>query len=264
MARSTDFEPVGNIATYTLTGTPERDGLYAGINAAWLNIGEVRGIESFDTSSPAVSFSDSSRAERVIKRALFQFDFRERGDGQNSLMEHVKRIQSAKVTLNVSSVSQGMKIYLAEASTHRARPLIASNGRTALVKGYSRGELAREAITSQYTGVTGTGLHTWELPPTMLHGIERAMRSQSRYAIIALDHRDLAAGTAFAATRFPRGAAFNLVFSDFSSASTAPKLLLSYVLDNNRINHGGGISRSSKTGFMTDNVFSGTNSGLTS
>ena len=41
-----------------------------------------------------------------------------------------------------------------------------------------------------------------------------------------------------------------------------PILDFSYRLDNNKINTGAGISRSSKTGFMMEDIFAGTNSGF--
>jgi hypothetical protein len=50
--------------------------------------------------------------------------------------------------------------------------------------------------------------------------------------------------------------------SGLNASYDPPKLTYRYALDNNKINQGAGISRTSTSGFMTDNVFAGTNSGF--
>ena len=52
--------------------------------------------------------------------------------------------------------------------------------------------------------------------------------------------------------------------SGLNASYDPPKLTYRYALDNNKINQGAGISRTSTSGFMTDNVFAGTNSGFSS
>ena len=50
--------------------------------------------------------------------------------------------------------------------------------------------------------------------------------------------------------------------SGLNASYDPPKLVYRYALDNNKINQGAGISRTTTSGFMEGNVFAGTNSGF--
>ena len=267
MARAPAIEAAGNVACYTMRDSPARDGTYDNIESQWVSGRAVRGVETFALSSPTVEFTDT-RTTRTIKRALFTFDFRSQNDGQPDQMEHVKRIRSAKITLNASAVTGVTKVYLAETTDMRGGLLTVESARTVSIKGGPPllpiprdPQIDRDMITG-YVNINSTGLVTWELPESMKAGIHRALRNRTFYTIAVLDYRDLRQSTA---GTLSRGAATSVItFSDFSSSSTAPKLDITYVLDNSRINQGGGLTRSSKSGFMENNMFSGTNSGLSS
>ena len=52
--------------------------------------------------------------------------------------------------------------------------------------------------------------------------------------------------------------------SGLNASFDPPKLVYRYTLDNNRINTGAGISRTTTSGFMIEDIFAGTNSGFSS
>jgi len=115
---------------------------------------------------------------------------------------------------------------------------------------------------------------TVELRQRMLRALERAMRNGDVFGLAAVPihgfgegpqlftanySRDFWNGTSRMARDESMGAKIR---SGLNASFDPPKLVYRYALDNNRMNQGAGISRSSKSGFMTDNVFAGTNSGF--
>tara|TARA_R110002020_G_scaffold165088_2_gene352370 strand:- start:31 stop:573 length:543 start_codon:yes stop_codon:yes gene_type:complete len=180
-------------------------------------------------------------------------------------MQHVRAIQSAKITLNIASVIGVTKIYLAE-TTSNPRGLTVENARTTSIKGappiLSRDpQIDREMMTQNIT-IRRTGLVTWELPGPMKAGLRRALINKTFYTIIALDFRDTAQSVVTA--RDSGGGTERVGFSDFSSSSTAPKLNIAYTLNEDRFYIGGGNSRISKAGFAISDIYSGTNAGFSS
>ena len=250
MARNTDFELDGFAGTYTILGNTRL------VPAVW-GASSFPGLgHSFVTRRPTVSFGDS-RSDRQIQRALFSFDFTERRTGQAPQLQNIRRIKTAEVTLSVASVSETSKIYLGYAGRTPARSITGADCLTSNIKGYTRDSLTSSEL-AWYQIVSSTGQYTWELPPTMLTALQNALRNKGYFNIIALDYRDLTSRDA-SARLLTRPS--TIEFNDFSTG-TPPKIKIEYFLDNNRINTGAGLSRTTTSGFMEGNMFSGTNSGF--
>ena len=117
---------------------------------------------------------------------------------------------------------------------------------------------------------------TVELRPRMLRALESAMRNGTVFGLavvptygfgIGLEQFVADGGKNFWGDRSagpPRSTITTglKVRSGLNASFNPPKLAYRYALDNNKINTGAGISRTSTSGFMTDNVFAGTNSGF--
>ena len=115
---------------------------------------------------------------------------------------------------------------------------------------------------------------TVKLKPRMLRALELAMRNGDGFGLAAVPVGGFGDGPEqFVAntglnfwngTRIPRRD-FEFggkIRSGLNASFSPPKLVYRYALDNNRINQGAGISRTSTSGFMEGNVFAGTNSGF--
>ena len=116
---------------------------------------------------------------------------------------------------------------------------------------------------------------TVELRPRMLRALERAMRDGTVFGLavvptygfnLGLEQFVADSGKNFwqGRTDAPRS---NIstglkVRSGLNASYDPPKLAYRYTLKNNRINQGAGISRTTTSGFMEGNMFSGTNSGF--
>jgi len=106
----------------------------------------------------------------------------------------------------------------------------------------------------------GNGVYEFSLKPSMLAALSRAMREKQVFGLIGMPMQLAQRSNYTTAPRItPRDA---YAVSINNATANSPTLTIEYALDNNRINQGAGISRSSKSGFMTDNVFAGTNSGF--
>ena len=115
---------------------------------------------------------------------------------------------------------------------------------------------------------------TVKLRPRMLRALELAMRNGDVFGLAAVPLGGFGEGLGqFIAntglnfwngtTAIRRDMTFGgKIRSGLNASYDPPKLTYRYALDNNKINQGAGISRSSKSGFMEGNVFSGTNSGF--
>ena len=117
---------------------------------------------------------------------------------------------------------------------------------------------------------------TVELKPRMLRALESAMRNGNVFGLAAvpvggfgdgLEQFVPNTGLNFwnGTTPLRRDFAFGgRIRSGLNASYDPPKLTYRYALDNNKINTGAGISRTSTSGFMEGNVFAGTNSGFSS
>ena len=93
----------------------------------------------------------------------------------------------------------------------------------------------------------------------MLAALSEAMREKQVFGLVGMPIQLTQRSNYTAA---PRLAPPAYAIKINNVTANAPILTIEYALDNNRMNQGAGISRSSTSGFMTDNVFAGTNSGF--
>ena len=122
------------------------------------------------------------------------------------------------------------------------------------------GRFEPSAITDSQALRRGDGIYEFDLKPRMLIALRNAMREKQVFGLVGMPFTLLQKSNYSAPPRFtPRDP--NVVRIDNRLAS-APTLTIKYTLNNNRINQGVGISRTSKSGFMEGNVFCGTNSGF--
>ena len=117
---------------------------------------------------------------------------------------------------------------------------------------------------------------TVKLRPRMLRALESAMRDGTVFGLAVVPTYGFGLGleqfTADGGKNFwgdrsagpPRSTITTglKVRSGLNASYDPPKLAYRYALDNNKINTGAGISRTSTSGFMEGNVFAGTNSGF--
>ena len=118
---------------------------------------------------------------------------------------------------------------------------------------------------------------TVELRPRMLRALESAMRNGTVFGLavvptygfgLGLEQFTADGGKSFWSARGgpPRSTITTglKVRSGLNASFSPPKLVYRYTFDNNRMNTGAGISRTTTSGFMEGNMFSGTNSGFSS
>ena len=117
---------------------------------------------------------------------------------------------------------------------------------------------------------------TVKLRSRMLRALERAMRNGDVFGLAAVPIHGFGEGPQFftpdtgrsfwdGTSRMVRDVSMGVkIRSGLNASYNPPKLVYRYALDNNKINQGAGISRTSTSGFMADNVFAGTNSGFSS
>ena len=115
---------------------------------------------------------------------------------------------------------------------------------------------------------------TVKLKPRMLRALESAMRNGTVFGLAAVPvggfgegPQQFTAGSGYSfwdgSMRLPIDFAFGgRIRSGLNASYDPPKLVYRYTLDNNKINTGAGISRTSTSGFMEGNLFAGTNSGF--
>ena len=126
------------------------------------------------------------------------------------------------------------------------------------------GKIATRFLTNSPRMTSGLGpadgRYEFELSAPMLRQLENTMRNKGVYGMVALHSLSLEKRSFMARPR----SATNPAVKIKNDTANAPILTIEYALDNNKINQGAGISRTSTSGFMTDNVFAGTNSGFSS
>ena len=228
----------------------------------------------------------------VIGRPIFSFDFtdpEEYGDGQ---LQSVRKIQKAKVVLNIESVATGnsktgpnppTSITIALMCTKQQPSIVTTSkpGKGGPVvttrhscppaaQGLALGGIASEhpsglgatskIISSTNTVSVGdTGQIGFNLPRPMLDELAAAMQHKRYFSVFVVDMATYKGGVALAGFEGSQTIAFHGATTD---TALHPILDFTYKLDNNKVNTGGGLSRTTKTGFMLENVFSGTNSGF--
>jgi hypothetical protein len=108
----------------------------------------------------------------------------------------------------------------------------------------------------------GNGVYEFSLKPRMLAALSEAMREKQVFGLVGMPIELVRRANYATAPRITPRDAYAISINNVTANS--PALTIEYALDNNRMNQGAGISRSSTSGFMTDNVFAGTNSGFSS
>jgi len=226
-----------------------------------------------------------------IVRPIFNFDFTNPEEYGDAKLHNVRKIQQAKVVLNVANVGTNAPIKKQAPPTSitialmctKLQPLISEvQGKGGASKTtyrlppaaqyFALGGIGKvtpsglgatsEIISSTNTVSVGTtGQIGFNLPRPMLNELENAMQQRRYFSVFVVDMQ-----TYKGAVAVPDFAGLQeiLFYGASKNAALQPILDFTYRLDNNKINQGAGISRSSKTGFMTEDIFSGTNSGFSS
>ena len=122
------------------------------------------------------------------------------------------------------------------------------------------GIIALPSLTEFQALRGGNGVYEFSLKPRMLAALSEAMREKQVFGLVGMPIQLAQRSNYATAPRIRPLHAYAISINNVTANS--PALTIEYALDNNRVNQGAGISRSSKSGFMTDNVFAGTNSGF--
>jgi len=122
------------------------------------------------------------------------------------------------------------------------------------------GIIALPSLTAFEALRGGNGVYEFRLKPRMLAALSRAMREKQVFGLVGMPIQLTQRSNYATAPGLTPRDAYAIKINNVTA--NAPALTIEYALDNNRMNQGAGISRSSTSGFMTDNVFSGTNSGF--
>jgi hypothetical protein len=230
-----------------------------------------------------------------IVRPVFSFDFTDPEEYGDAKLHNVRKIQKAKVVLNISSVSTKNGKTGTNPPTSIAIALMCTNKQPSVVVTSRPGKgggapiittattlpLASQALsvggfvesanglgaTSKIissinlVSVGDTGQIGFNLPRPMLNELEIAMRQRRYFSVFVVD--DITYKGSVSAANF--NGVQNIIFhAAATNAALHPILDFEYRIDNSKIHTGGGITRISKTGFMMEDVFAGTNSGFSS
>ena len=258
MAREREFKPKGSAATV-------RIGPVSDPATNWSCI-DTRGYRSHTTHIEVQRTVTTGRGGNSfdLRRAVFSFDFTGRGDaGRKTPREtrNVRRVVGASMTINVANIAGGGGNFYLAALGNTRETIRESTGFTNNILGADDRTAPRALNSEQISrpvAISSTGDATWEFSPLMLQKLQFQLRTKEFFGVILLDELDVTGAKSRATIAVNRG----LRLHDFSTESTAPSLDIKYILDNNRVNQGGGLARTTTSGFMTDNVFSGTNSGF--
>lgn len=258
MARKREFKPKGAAATI-------RIGPASQTRLSWSCV-NTKGYTSNTTNIEVKRTVTTGRGGNSfdLRRAVFLFDFSNRGEaGRKTPREtrNVRHVVGASMTINVGSVAGGGGNFYLAALGNVPETISPAIGFTTNILGVDSRTSPRVLNTEQISSpvaISSTGDATWEFSPLMLQKLQFQLRVKGFFGVILLDELDISGLLSNTAVAVDRG----LRLRDFSTESTAPSLDIKYILDNNRINQGGGLARTTTSGFMTDNVFSGTNSGF--
>lgn len=122
------------------------------------------------------------------------------------------------------------------------------------------GSISLPSLTAFEALRGGNGVYEFRLKPRMLAALSRAMREKQVFGLVGMPIQLTQRSNYATAPGFTPRDAYAIKINN--ATANSPTLTIEYALDNSRMNQGAGISRSSTSGFMTDNVFSGTNSGF--
>ena len=229
-----------------------------------------------------------------IIRPIFNFDFTNPEEYGDAKLHNVRKIQKAKVVLNVANVgtkavdplkgAPSTSITIALMCT-KEQPIISKvQGKGGASKTtyrlppaaqyFALGGIGKEGLfgaTSKIISSTNTvsvgyrGQIGFNLPRPMLNELENAMQQRRYFSVFVVDLQTFNGTVAIPDFDGIQDIAF---FGNLGPAALDPALQpildFTYKIDNSKIHTGGGITRTSKAGFMMEDVFAGTNSGFLS
>ena len=228
-----------------------------------------------------------------IIRPIFSFDFTDPEEYGDNKLHNIKGIKKAKVVLNVSSVNTkngksqpapptniGIALMCTDqqpsvvttkkpakgggfiTTTTTTMPAAAQGkglGGFATVSADGLGATTKIISSANIVSVGDTGQIGFNLPPPMLRALRRAMRQKRYFSVFVIDNQTHKGRVAQADFDGVQSVIFHAAAND---PALHPILDFEYILDNSKIHTGGGTTRISKTGFMMEDMFAGTNSGF--
>ena len=123
------------------------------------------------------------------------------------------------------------------------------------------GATSKIISSTNTVSVKDTGQIGFNLPRPMLNELEAAMQQRRYFSVFVVDQQTYKGDVAFPDFEGLQEITF---FGAHPDPALQPILDFTYRIDNSKIHTGGGITRTSKTGFMMEDVFAGTNSGFSS
>jgi len=231
-----------------------------------------------------------------IVRPVFSFDFTDPEEYGDGMLHKVKKIQKAKVVLNISSVNTkngktgtnpptniGLTLMCTNQQpiiTRTSKPgkgggdpiittttTIPSAAQGKALGGYASvnanglGAFSKIISSPNLVSVGDTGQIGFNLPPSMLRELERVMRSRGYFSVFVIDSATYKGVISAADFNGVQSVIFHAAAND---PALHPILDFTYNLDGSKLHTGAGTARTSKSGFMMDDVFAGTNSGFSS
>jgi len=231
-----------------------------------------------------------------IVRPVFSFDFTDPEEYGDGMLHKVKKIQKAKVVLNISSVNTkngktgtnpptniGLTLMCTNQQpiiTRTSKPgkgggdpiittttTIPSAAQGKALGGYASvnanglGAFSKIISSPNLVSVGDTGQIGFNLPPSMLRELERVMRSRGYFSVFVIDSATYKGVISAADFNGVQNVIFHAAAND---PALHPILDFTYNLDGSKLHTGAGTARTSKSGFMMDDVFAGTNSGFSS
>jgi hypothetical protein len=226
--------------------------------------------------------SDETRRGAVSTTLAFiGFDFRANNTGRvdssgrvDQPVNNVKRVMSATLSADLTVLSgiggigfgcipktdfevDGRGDFGPTGGAMNIRKIL---GYEPLTRSGDGGIIALPSLTEFEALRGGNGVYEFSLKPSMLAALSRAMREKQVFGLVGMPIQLAQRSNYAAAPRVTPRDAYAIQINN--ATANAPILHIEYVLDNNRINTGGGLSRTTTSGFMEGNMFSGTNSGF--
>lgn len=228
-----------------------------------------------------------------IVRPIFSFDFTDPEEYGDAKLHNVRKIQKAKVVLNISSVGTkngktgtnpptsftialmctkkqpsvvvtsrpgkggGDPIITTATTLPPASQALSVGGFVASANGL--GATSKIISSTNTVSVDNTGQIGFNLPRPMLNELEAAMQQKRYFSVFVVDEATYEGSVSVGNFNGNQTVTFHAAATN---AALHPILDFTYRLDNNKINTGAGLSRTTTSGFMEGNVFSGTNSGF--
>jgi len=257
------------------------EGRQADAGAIWDGAGDVNPT-GIGAGTSFTAFSLTLDREASLSLPFIGFDFRLNNTGRSDTsgraeqpVNNVKRVLSATFSADFYGFGSIPLYYFgcipnAEFEIDRSgdfnpalnalhiRNILGHNQKQDSRDSVPSGKIATRFLTSTPDMRGGDGRYEFKLSPPMLQQLENTMRNKGVYGMVGLHSLSLDKSNFMARPRLTSNDGVKIK----NDTTNAPILTIEYALDNNKINQGAGISRSSKSGFMTDNVFAGTNSGF--